>query len=94
MSRERFFAPSDGRRDALTWVRQCMDVTLNENFTIPSDISCANLQGQPPSNQSGSPTSSGTPSSTGSSSGDGPVLAAVNGLLGLSLAGILAVMLV
>jgi len=73
---------------------QCMDVTLSENVTVPSNLACASPQGQPPSNQSGSPTSSGSPSSTGSSTGGGPALAAVNGVLGLSLAGMLAVVLV
>jgi len=76
---------------------QCMDLTLNDQYTIPSDITCTNPQGQPPSSSgSGSPSSTqgtASPTSTGTSSGGGVDSAAVNGLLGLSLAGILTVIL-
>ncbi|KAF9643645.1 hypothetical protein BDM02DRAFT_3123116 [Thelephora ganbajun] len=97
------FDGGDGR------LYQCMDVTLDDQYRIPTDVRCANPQGQPPSNSSSSPsstqsgssslvktgTSGGTssPTSTGSPSKGGAVVTAVNGLLGLGLAGVLAVIL-
>jgi len=77
---------------------QCMDVTLSDQYTIPSNIACANPQGQPPSSSgSGSPSSTqgtASPTSTGtSSSGGGAISAVVDGLLGLGLAGVLAAVL-
>jgi len=80
---------------------QCMDVTLDDGYQIPSNVTCTNPQGQSPSSSgSGSPSStkaSGTssPTSTGSSSGGaGAISTAFNGLLGLSLTGALAAVLV
>jgi hypothetical protein len=87
-----------------------MDVLLDEEYRIPTDIRCENPQGQPPtssgspsSTQSGSPSSTGTGSSSGTpspistgstSTGGGAISAAVDGLLGLCLASVLAVVLV
>jgi len=77
-----------------------MDVTLDDQYRIPTDITCADPQGQPPSNSStssGSPSSTqgtASPTSTGStSSGGGVITTAVDGLLGLGLAGVLAIVL-
>ncbi|KAF9643652.1 hypothetical protein BDM02DRAFT_3123125 [Thelephora ganbajun] len=71
---------------------QCMDVTLDDQYNIPSDVSanCTKPQGQPPS--SSSSNNSGYPTGTGSSGG-AVISTAVNGLLGLGLAGVLAVIL-
>ena len=77
--------------DALTWVWQCMDVLLDQNYTIPSDVGCTNPQGQPPNSSS---TSTSTPSPTSThSSGGGVISTGVGGFLELSLAGALAVVL-
>ena len=77
-----------------------MDVQLDQDYRIPPDIRCANPQGSPPSSTgSGSPSSTksgATPSSTSTgspSSGGGAVSTGVNGVLGLSLAGMLAAVL-
>jgi len=69
---------------------QCMDVTLSDQVTIPSNITCSELAGQPPSNT----TSSISPyTTTTKSPSSGVVSAARNGLLG-SLAAVLAAVLV
>jgi len=65
---------------------QCMDVTLSDQVTTPSNITCSEVAGQPPSNTS---SISPSPTSTKSSSG-GIIPATSNGLLGLSFATILA----
>jgi len=77
---------------------QCMDVTLDDQFTIPTDVSCANPQGSPPTSGSSTPVKTGTgtssPTSTGSPSGGGALSTAVNTFLVLILASVLAVVLV
>ena len=86
---ELLLALSGAGEDVLTWVLQCMDLTLDANYTIPSNITCTNPQGAPPSSNGTGTTPPATPSSKG-----GAISVDVNGLLGLGLAGVLAAILV
>jgi hypothetical protein len=61
---------------------QCMDVTLSDQYTLPSNITCMETAGQPPTNTTSSPP----PTSTKSS---GAISVTSNWFLGLSLAGML-----